>query len=669
MIKDILDNNETTSANEREITMLKEYFPACFSEDGSFDIERFKEYISDKLDVKNEGYELKFLGKNYARLLASIDTTTVVTPDTVHNEKTENKDSENLYITGDNLDGLKHLLKSYAGKIKCIYIDPPYNTGSDGFVYSDRFDFTIDELVTRLSISESQAQRVLDLTKRGSASHSAWLMFMYPRLQLARDLLSDDGVIFISIDDNEQANLKLICDDIFGEENFIANLSVENNPKGRKNSDHVSVSSEYLLMYAKKITNTYFKEIIPKKASDMSLDENNRYVHNSGKRVLVGENSFNNKVSNVESDKNYSVYYDRETDDVVIITEEINEKNQSLIEQGYVRYASVYNGNLMENTYTKQKFLDLANEKALEFAEEKIYEKNFSDTVRIKSQLVNRKYEAIVDGEKKEYSLGLTTTGANTYLKQLFNVEVVFFDASKNREYIKLLMKLIDDRNHTVLDFFSGSSTTADAVMQLNAEDNGKRKFIMVQLPEIIEENKPAYKAGYRTIDQIGRERIIRAAKKIKGENPDTTADLGFKHYFLKEPSGKQLSEIIDFDRKANELVVKNNLVEEFGTDTVFTTWLIRDGYGFSPKFNTINFGDYIGYHMDKHLYLIHKGLDNDAIEAIVSKFDTDPDFNPENVVLFGYSFTWTVMESLQTNLKRLKATEKNLRINFDIRY
>ena len=216
---------------------------------------------------------------------------------------------------------------------------------------------------------------------------------------------------------------------------------------------------------------------------------------------------------------------------------------------------------------------------------------------------------------------------------------------------------------------FSGSATTADAVMQLNAEDNGNRKFIMVQLPEIIEEGKPAYKAGYRTIDEIGRERIIRAAKKIKEENPDTTADLGFKHYVLEEPSGKQLSEIIAFDRKANELVVANHLVEEFGTDTVLTTWLVRDGYGFSPKFNTVNFGTYTGYHMDKHLYLINKGLDNDAIEAIVTKFDTDPDFNPENVVLFGYSFTWTEMESLQTNLKRLKATEKNLRINFDIRY
>ncbi len=225
------------------------------------------------------------------------------------------------------------------------------------------------------------------------------------------------------------------------------------------------------------------------------------------------------------------------------------------------------------------------------------------------------------------------------------------------------------DNDFLVLDFFSGSATTADAVMQLNAEDDGNRKFIMVQLPEIIEEGKPAYNAGYRTIDEIGRERIIRAAKKIKEENPDTTADLGFKHYVLEEPAGKQLDGIIDFDRNLNELIVSNNLIEEFGTGTVLTTWLVRDGYGFSPKVKAIAFGAYTGYHMDKHLYLIDKGLDYSAIEAIVMKFDTDPEFNPENVVLFGYSFTWTEMESLQTNLKRLNATEKNLRINFDIRY
>src|SRR5690554_762199 len=248
MIKNTWEKNENASANKKEITVLKEHFPACFKEDGSFDIERFKEYLSEDINVVNEGYELKFLGKNYARLLVTLETETVIVPNEEHNQKEENKDSENIYITGDNLDGLKHLLKSYAGKVKCIYIDPPYNTGSDGFVYNDNFNFTIKELTEKLSIGEEQAQRILDLTKRGSASHSAWLMFMYPRLQLARDLLSDDGVIFISIDDNEQANLKLLCDDIFGEENFISNF-IRESRTNRENRKVVSSRNDYLLCY------------------------------------------------------------------------------------------------------------------------------------------------------------------------------------------------------------------------------------------------------------------------------------------------------------------------------------------------------------------------------------------------------------------------------------
>jgi adenine specific DNA methylase Mod len=206
------------------MAVLKENFPSCFRADGSFDIERFKEFLSDKIAVTGEGYELKFLGKNYARLLASIDTTTVVVPDEEHNSKPENMNSENIYISGDNLDALKHLLKSYSRKVKMIYIDPPYNTGTDGFVYNDNFKFTVEELSEKLSISEEQAQRILDLTKRGSASHSAWLMFMYSRLLLARDLLTTDGVIFISIDDNEQSNLKLLCDEVFGEQNFVEQI-------------------------------------------------------------------------------------------------------------------------------------------------------------------------------------------------------------------------------------------------------------------------------------------------------------------------------------------------------------------------------------------------------------------------------------------------------------
>lgn len=252
MIKDIINANEFILPSTNHIEVLKENFPACFKQDGSFDVERLKEYLNDEISVSNEGYELKFLGKNYARLLASVDTTTVIIPDEEHNNMPENKDSQNIYISGDNLDGLKQLLKSYQGAIKCIYIDPPYNTGTDGFVYKDNFNFTSEELATKLSIEEEQANRILDLTKRGSASHSAWLMFMYPRLLLARDLLTDDGVIFISIDDNEQANCKLICDDVFGEENFVANIIVQANKRGQTYKQ-LAKTHEYILTYTKNV--------------------------------------------------------------------------------------------------------------------------------------------------------------------------------------------------------------------------------------------------------------------------------------------------------------------------------------------------------------------------------------------------------------------------------
>ena len=250
MIKDVIYANEAVTPNQKELLVLRENFPSCFRADGSFDLVRFQEFLKDKIDISHEGYELKFLGKNYAKMLASLDTETVIVPDEAHNSLPENANSENVYISGDNLDGLKHLLKSYAGKVKCIYIDPPYNTGSDGFVYNDKFNFTVENLVEKLSIDEEQAQRILDLTNRGSASHSAWLMFMYPRLQLARDLLNKQGVIFISIDDNEKDNLKLLCDDIFGENNFIASIIVQANKRGQTYKQ-LAKTHEYLLVYIK----------------------------------------------------------------------------------------------------------------------------------------------------------------------------------------------------------------------------------------------------------------------------------------------------------------------------------------------------------------------------------------------------------------------------------
>ena len=482
----------------------------------------------------------------------------------------------------------------------------------------------------KLSISEAQAQRVLDLTKRGSASHSAWLMFMYPRLQLARDLLSDDGVIFVSIDDNEQANLKLICDDIFGEENFIAQLIWERAFSPKNDAKYVSNSHDYICMYAKKADDFVIGRLPRTKKADA------RYTNPDNDPRGAWQSSD-------LSVKTYS-----SANDYPITT-----PSGRVVEPPTGRCWGL----------SQNAFLERLHDNRIWFGSDG------NGVPRIKRFFSELKLDGMAPTSIQFHKeVGHSQEGVQEVVKLFDDVGV--FDGPKPTRLIKRLVSLANtDKNSLILDFFSGSATTADAVMQLNAEDGGNRKFIMVQLPEVIDEGKPVYNAGYRTIDEIGRERIIRAAKEIKKENLDTTADLGFKHYILDEPSGQRLDDIIDFNRNINELVVTNNILEEFGTDTILTTWLVRDGYGFSPKVKAVPFAAYTGYHVDKHLYLINQGLDKDVIEAIVTKFDTSSDFNPENVVLFGYSFTWTEMESLKTNLKRLKATENNLRINFDIRY
>ena len=253
MIKDIITANESAHAGQREMEALHEFFPQCFTADGKFDIERFKASLPGDTEVTDETSGFTFLGKNYARMLTNMDTTTIIRPDNEHNALPENRDSKNVYISGDNLDALQHLVKSYYGKVKVIYIDPPYNTGSDGFVYNDKFNFTPQALAERLDIDEERAGRILSMTKRGSASHAAWLTFMLPRLTFARDLLTKNGVIFISIDDNEQANLKELCDEIFGEDCFVAQFIWEKRVN-RENRKETSVRHDYILCYSNKET-------------------------------------------------------------------------------------------------------------------------------------------------------------------------------------------------------------------------------------------------------------------------------------------------------------------------------------------------------------------------------------------------------------------------------
>ncbi len=628
MIKNIIDKNAEVKPNSKKLEALKEYFAGCFTKEGTFDIERFKEMMKDEVDISNEGYSLDFLGKDYANLIASIDTTTVIEPDLEHNSKPENKESENIYISGDNLDALKHLLKSYAGKVKCIYIDPPYNTGSDGFVYNDKFRFTPEELEKKLSIDEDEARRILDLTSRGSSTHSAWLMFMSPRLQLARDLLSKDGVIFISIDDNEQANLKLLCDYIFGEENFVAQFIWEKR-KTRENRSSISIRHDYVLCYVADVN--YLEDAF-------GLEEMN---DEAIARYRNPDNDPKGPWTSVPA----------------IAQAGHGTKNQfySFTAPNGITY-NPPSGSCWRLTLDKMKEAISKN---------KIWFGSDGNGVpRIKKYLSEGKQgltpESMISADK-----GGTNDSGKREIVELFD-GIAVFETPKPIDLVKYFITMSSD-DAIVVDFFSGSATTAQAVMQKNSEDGGSRQFILVQLPEQIAEDKEAYKAGYRTIDEIGQERIKRAATKIREENPLFAGDLGFKHYTLRDVSDDVLDKLEAFDPRVSGFA--NNILEEFGRETVLETWKVNDGYGMNVKVEPVQLVDYTAYQCGDHLYLTDEGMSDEAVTALVDKYGEQSDWGPHYVVLFGYSFNFGITDALKKNLPLLNEGEKQIRINIDIRY
>lgn len=560
--------------------------------------------------------------------------------------------SENMIIHGDNLEALKSLLPKYEGRVKCIYIDPPYNTGSDGFVYNDNFHFTAEELAEKLSIDDEQAQRILDLTKRGSASHSAWLMFMYPRLLLARDLLTDDGVIFISIDDNEQANCKLICDDVFGEENKIAVIANVNNPKGRSDDEFIATAHEYICIYAKNSERTGWSgfeptETITKRYNKKTTD--GKLFRDIDLRK-TGENDLREDRPNLF----YYFYYNEETGDFY-------PSKENEIKDGYIQIKPLRederDGNWRWELNTALK--NIADIYPKYMPVRKIW------GVMQKDYLDNRGMVKPVSAWA--YKDVNSERGTENFVDLGFDKKV--FPKPKPLGTILRCLALASRKDSLIVDFFSGSATSAHAVMAQNIKDNGNRKFVMIQVPELVKANSEAEKEGYSTIDQIGMERIKRAAAKLKAEYPDTTTDLGFKHFTLQETQQETLDKLEDFIPEEQGMFIDNDILSDFGVPTVLTTWLVRDGYGFTAPVQRLAFADYHGYYMDKHLYLLDAEISKDAIAAIADKFETDGSFNPENIVIFGYSFSWTALEELKVNLARLKATEKNLHLNFDVRY
>lgn len=664
MIKQIIDKNSEVKPNSKKLEALKEYFAGCFTKEGAFDIEMFKEMMKDEVDISNEGYSLDFLGKDYANLIASIDTTTVIEPDLEHNSKPENKDSENIYISGDNLDALKHLLKSYAGKVKCIYIDPPYNTGSDGFVYNDSFKFTPEELEKKLSIDEDEAKRILDLTSRGSSTHSAWLMFMSPRLQLARELLSKDGVIFISIDDNEQANLKLLCDYVFGEENMIGQMIVQSNPRGRQSDTFMATVHDYLLCYAKDVSQTILK------GQALTEEQKAEFCYDDGdgkKYRLLGLRQ--RGVASLREDREdmfFPVYVNPQT-------KEVSMDSRDGWDCVLPRKSDGRDGRWM---WGADKCRNEINRLVARF----VKKRNEFD-IDVKDYLVKE------DGERsrKRKSIWLEKAINNQNGTQEVSTLLggEYADYPKPSEYIKMVLDFADAEDCIVMDFFGGSATTADSVYRLNMNENNI-KFVIVQLPfDLRDRLKECDNSKKRqiektidwleslnhpaTYDYVGYERIKRAAEKIKAENPLFAGDLGFKHYTLRDVPENVLDKIIEFDPNMSGFA--NNLLEMFGRETVLETWKVRDGYGLNAKVEEVALADYTAYQCGDHLYLTDEGMSDEAITALVDKYGEQTDWGPHYVVLFGYSFNFGATDALKKNLPLLNEGEKQIKINIDIRY
>lgn len=635
MIKDIMNHNADAAAGLKELEVLKKYFPQCFHADGDFDIEAFKAALPGGTTITDETSGFNWLGKNYARMLTNMDTTTLIRPDEEHNAKPENKDSQNVYISGDNLDALQHLVKSYSGKVKVIYIDPPYNTGSDGFVYNDKFNFTAEDLAKRLDVSSERAERILSMTRRGSASHAAWLTFMLPRLSFARDLLTDDGVIFISIDDNEQANLKRLCDEVFGEECFIGNIVRSTGQTTGQDSGGLGSSFDYILVYSK-------NEGMELNGLELTEKDKLRF-QNQDDVGFYAYDQLRKTGSNDKREDRPNMYYGIENPDGEIL--------YPIAAAGYESCWRV----------ERKTYDNLVKENMI------LWKKTKRDNDEIWWPYV--KY--YLDGRTKRPSpLWADLEGnkkAAREVRDLFDGKKVF-DFPKPVDLLLRVIQISCEKDTIIADFFGGSSTTAHAVMKKNSEDGGNRKFILVQLQEKCKPDSEAAKAGYKTIDEVGMERIKRAAKKIKADNPLFAGDLGFKHYTLEEPKKDALLLMERFDPVSNNITTLN--VNDFGMETVLRTWLVADGYGLTENAEKVMLGDYKAYWKDDHLYMINQDhyFNESSIAALMDKYNGEP-FSPHNIVIFGYSFGFTRREELQKNLRTLKEGNKTLTVNIDVRY
>lgn len=588
---------KTVSVAQGNIEKIRQLFPDAVTEvkkDGktelAIDFDVLKQELSESLiDEGKERYQMTWPGKRQAVVLANTSTTDTLRP--CKEESVDFDNTKNLYIEGDNLKVLKLLRETYLGKVKMIYIDPPYNTGND-FVYEDDFTIKSDEWGEKSGDYDEEGNRLVKNLESNGRFHTDWLNMIYPRLRLAHDLLTDDGVIFISIDDTELYNLKKVSDEVFGGKNFICNFIRKNKAGSGHDSANIAVEFDYVLCYVKDFQFCKINQEIVDVQNDEKYKYEDEYVGRRGK------------------------YYLRDLDYRGSYSEGLDYPIES--PDGTVIYSGGKLGRPNTWRWSKQKFEWGKENGFIVFQKRdeqwKVYIKQYQFVDNNDENYVRTiPYRALID-----FSNGLGSTECSELLGN--NV----FSYPKPSALVKYFLNIASDKDSIILDFFSGSATAAHAVMQLNAEDGGNRKFIMVQLPEPCDEKSEAFKAGYKNICEIGKERIRRAGRKIKEEMGDKAAGLDVGFRVLKLDSSNMQDVYYNPQKISQTLLdatVDNVKSDRSPLDLLFQV-MLELGVPLSAKIeeHTINGKTYFAVNGNDVIACFDDNIDNEVITAIAKQ-------------------------------------------------
>ncbi|UXU55003.1 site-specific DNA-methyltransferase [Staphylococcus agnetis] len=639
MIKDNENFNNTVSENNVFLEELREKIPNYFRSNvydeegnlielGGFDYEKFNNNIKNSQQSSfSSSYTLNFVGKNYAKKQAGEKPTSIIVP----NKKVNflNK-SENLIFSGDNLEVLRHLQNNYQNRIEYIYIDPPYNTGSDGFTYPDKFEYSDEKLMEIFNLSNEELIRFKSI--QGKSNHSAWLAFMYPRLLLARKLLTETGKISVSIDENEFATLKVLLDEIFGESSFVGDIIRKTKSSTNDSSIGFNQQHEHTLVYAKNINQVKMKGDAKELGNYKNIDDDpngpwksvDPSARSGSKKALFEiKNPYTGTIDLPPKGRYWA--FSKTT-------------FEQWVESGKVKFKKEVKGS--ERGFIVKKYLkDIKN----------------------KYNPVNSLF-----GVDNKYMNQVATK----YLVNLFDGESLF-TSPKPVEFIEKLVRYFSDENSIILDFFGGSGTTAEAVIEANIKEETNRKYIIVQIPEKtysvtednvkvpVSSNERLFELGYKTIDELTLSRI----DKIYEKNNERNLDL-YRHYYVVDPPVSVLEKIDDFENISLNLF--DNMIDLFssenlgvegdatGEEVIIENWLVQDNYDFNTNVSKITILDYeANYIKNSSLYLIKEGWRSKNTKELVNLIGKN-NLLLQNIVIYGYSFGFEETRELEIALNQL---------------